>query len=195
MDDSGDFGKLPKSDSVNVSALVRLFSKATTSYKYLFFISLLDILRRKHFQVEEGIGLSELFVEMLANAWYPHNYFKLSFGSQDRIAQRLETLELELSEPILKFKDVEKTLLRETISHQNLATIFRDLKENVPFRLIVPFLRQELKDENVSLSRGNELSYQMPSIANKYFDARKPIYRFDRDSYADIQKYYYIQNG
>ena len=41
-----------------------------------FFLSLLDILRREKFQVSQGIEISEIFVEMLANAWYPHNYFK-----------------------------------------------------------------------------------------------------------------------
>ena len=179
---------LPPFEDLNIPALAGLFSKSTTSYKYLFFLSLLDILRREKFQVSQGIEISEIFVEMLANAWYPHNYFKLSFGIPDRIAKRLDNLDLEISAPILQFKDVEKTLLRETIKKQDLRIIFRDLKENVPFRLIVPFLRQELQDNDVSLSRGNELSYQMPAIANKYFEIRKPLYKFDKNSYLEVER-------
>jgi hypothetical protein len=36
--------------------------------------------------------------EILANAWYPHTYFKLSFGLQDKISDKLDFLNLEISE-------------------------------------------------------------------------------------------------
>jgi hypothetical protein len=47
---------------------------------------------------------------MLANAWFPHTYFKLSFGRQDKIAQQLDALTLVVEDPIIQFKDSEKTL-------------------------------------------------------------------------------------
>ena len=80
---------------------------------------------------------------MLANVWYPHTYFKLSFGAQDQIVQNLDLLNLEIGEPILKFTDTDKKLLRETISSQSLDRIIRNLARYVPFRLIVPFLEAE----------------------------------------------------
>ncbi len=46
----------------------------TNSYKYLFCLSLLDILRRHHFQPTSPIPFFDLIVEMLANAWFPHSY-------------------------------------------------------------------------------------------------------------------------
>ncbi|MFM7326004.1 MAG: hypothetical protein ACKO4L_13980, partial [Nodosilinea sp.] len=85
---------LPPSDSLNIPALARLFNDTTNAYKYLFFLSLLDILRRHHFQPTSPIAFFDLIVEMLANAWFPHSYFKLSFGSQDKIAQQLDALAL-----------------------------------------------------------------------------------------------------
>ncbi|XGB41814.1 MAG: hypothetical protein LVS60_16550 [Nodosilinea sp. LVE1205-7] len=45
-----------------------------------------DILRRHQFQITAPIPLQDLIIEMLANAWFPHSYFKLSCGSQDKIA-------------------------------------------------------------------------------------------------------------
>lgn len=64
--------KLPTSEDVDVSALSRLFADTTNSYKFVFFISILDILKRRSFDVSQPITFQELVVEMLANAWYPH---------------------------------------------------------------------------------------------------------------------------
>ena len=50
---------------------------------------------------------------MLANAWFSHAYFKLSFGRQDKIAQQLDALALVVEDPIIQFKDSDKTLLRQ----------------------------------------------------------------------------------
>jgi len=177
--------QLPYSESVNVSALSRLFTDTTTSYKFLFFISFLDILKRRQFDTLSPISLQEIIVEMLANAWYPHTYFKLSFGSQDKVAQKLGSLVLDISEPILKFTDTDKKLLRKAIASQNLKDVISHLKKYVPFRLIIPFLEQEL--EGVNRGRGNELDIAMPSISEKYFDLKKPLYRFDSNKYSDCQ--------
>lgn len=177
--------QLPYSESVNVSALSRIFTDTTTSYKFLFFISFLDILKRRQFDILSPISFQEVIVEMLANAWYPHTYFKLSFGSQDKVAQKLDSLTLDITEPILNFTDTDKKLLRKTISSQNLKDVISHLKKYVPFRLIIPFLEQEL--EGVNRGRGNELDVAMPAIAEKHFELRKPLYRFDSDKYSECQ--------
>jgi hypothetical protein len=57
---------------------------------------------------------------MLANAWFPHTYFKLSFGRQDKIAQQLDALTLVIEDPIIQFKGPDKTLLRPAIASQDL---------------------------------------------------------------------------
>jgi transcriptional regulator with XRE-family HTH domain len=180
-----EVSQLPQFEDLDVSALSRLFSDTTTSYKFLFFISLLDILKRRQFDVLSPISFQEIIVEMLANAWYPHTYFKLSFGSQDKIAQKLDSLALEITEPILKFTDTNKKLLRKTIASQNLKDVISHLKKYVPFRLIIPFLEHEL--EGINRGRGNELDVAMPAIAEKYFEAKKPLYRFDSNKYSECQ--------
>ncbi|MDY6901110.1 MAG: hypothetical protein SWZ49_23970, partial [Cyanobacteriota bacterium] len=62
---------LPNDDSLNISALSRLFESTTNSYKYLYFLSLLDILKRENFDIVSPISFQDIIVEMLANAWYP----------------------------------------------------------------------------------------------------------------------------
>ncbi len=142
---TADARSLPASEEVNIAALTRLFADTTNSYKYIFFISLLDILKRRNFDISENISFDEIVVEMLANSWYPHTYFKLSFGAQDKIAESLDLLDLKVEEPVLKFTDTDKKRLRSIIEQQNLKKIAQKLKRYVPFRLIVPFLENDLQ--------------------------------------------------
>ncbi|WP_434222552.1 hypothetical protein ACOKW7_08110 [Limnospira platensis CENA597] len=166
---------LPNSDNLNIAALSALFVHTTNSYKYLFFWSLLDILARQNFHKSLSISFREIIIEMLANAWYPHNYFKLSFGSQDKIADKLDALELKVGEPILKFRDPDKKLLRTTIGDQDLEDIVNYISRYVPFRLLMPFVRQQLK--GVDIDHG--VDREMPRVAQRYFDICKPLYCFD----------------
>jgi transcriptional regulator with XRE-family HTH domain len=86
---------LPQSDRVSVSTLARLFESTTNSYKYLFFLSILDILKRRQFDSSLSISFAELAVETLSNAWFPHIYFKCKFSKsagRQAIAQQLGCL-------------------------------------------------------------------------------------------------------
>lgn len=179
---------LPASDSVNVAALSAIFSNTTNSYKYLFFTAILEILRRRQFEALSPISFQELVIEMLASAWYPHTYFKLSFGKQDQIAQKLGTLDLEISEPILKFTDTDKKLLRKTILDQNLQDIIKALSRYVPFRLLNPFLADQLND--VDKGKGNALDVAMPKIAADAFETAQPLYKFNSVQYRDVNAIY-----
>ncbi len=167
---------LPLSDKVNVTVLAQIFNNITNSYKYLYFLSILDILKRRNFDTLSPITFQEIIVEMLANAWYPHNYFKLSFGTQDQIANKLNALELEITEPILKFRDTDKKLLRNTINNQNIDDTVISINRYVSYRLIRPFFAQQtrgLKDYDVNPAIIN--------LANNQFDSKKPLYCFNAE--------------
>ena len=177
--------KLPESEQLNISALSQLFSNTTNSYKYLFFLSLLDILNRRQFEVLSPISFQEIIVEMLSNAWYPHTFFKLSFGKQDKISQKLDSLSISVGEPVLQFKDTDKKLLRKTIAFQDLRDAVSHLRRYVPFRLIIPFLETEL--EGISRGKGNEVDAALPAIANCCFEKKKPLYRFDSNKQKECR--------
>lgn len=83
-------------------------------------------------------------IEMLANAWYPHTFFRLSFGKQDRIANKLDSLDLRVNTTVLKFNSSDKIALKEIISQNNLTAIITDFKKNVPFRLLRPFFVRKI---------------------------------------------------
>ena len=177
------FKQLPLSENLNIPALSRLFVDTTNSYKYLFFLSLLDILCRRHFDAQDPISFHELIIEMLANAWYPHTFFKLSFGTQDKIAKKLNSLDLVVTDKIFQFQDPDKKLLRQTIANQNLKDAIFHLRRYVPFRLIIPFLETEL--EGISRGTGNQIDMAIPAIAERCFEGYKPLYRFDSTQHKD----------
>lgn len=162
---------LPYTSKLDIAALSRLFANTTNSYKYVFFISYLDILRRRDFSAREPISFHEMTVEMLATSWYPHNYFKLSFGLQDKITAKLDFLKLTVSKPMLNFRDIDKKALRETISRQKLDD---SLLHYVPFRILRPFFEDELRgwsDYRIDLA--------IARLATEKYQERKPLYRFN----------------
>jgi len=169
---------LPQVEGLDISAFSRLFTDRTNSYKYIFFLSILDILSRRNFDASSPISFREITIEMLANAWYPNSYFNLSFGLQDQIANKLKSLNLEISEP--KFNESDKNYLREEIGKQNLDNLLvgnSSLMRFVPFRLIRPFLRSQLGKIKID----NDVNKRIVPLANKHFNTIKPLYCFDGD--------------
>jgi hypothetical protein len=90
-----------------------------------------------------------------------------------------------VEDPIIQFKDPDKTLLRQAIATQDLKATITHLRRYVPFRLIIPFLETDLGQ--VSRGKGNQLDVAMPAIAHRHFDSRRPLYRFDSTEYNDCQ--------
>ena len=161
---------LPFSENLDIATFSRLLDDTTKSYKFVFLLSLLDLLSSRFFKVSSPIPLRDMAVEMLVNAWYPHSVFRLSFGLQDLVTRNLNELNLELNGPSLKITEGNKKILRDAIKTK---TISDELVRYVPFRLIRPFFKElrELKDHQVNI--------QIKLTANQTFETRKPLYKFD----------------
>ena len=168
------FSQLPTGEGLDIAAFSRLFAHTTNSYKYIFFFSLLDVLKRQNFDASLSISLRDITIEMLANSWYPHNYFRLSFGVQDKITQKLDSLNLKITEPILKFTDTDKKLLRATISKQSLDN---SLVDYVPFRINRPFFQAEFRG-----LPDQQVDKLMIKVARENFETRKPLLGYSEDA-------------
>jgi len=177
---AGLSGTLPESKNLNISALSGLFRHTTNSYKYIFFLSILELLKDRHFIVSEPFSFHDLTVEMLTTAWFPHTFFKLSFGTQDTLANKLDQLDLNFLDTKSTIISPNKILLRSIIGKTDLRDSMR-LMDFVPYRLLIPFLENKLK--NVDKGAWMELEYAMPSIANNSFDECNPLYRFNSNDY------------
>jgi len=77
--------------TVNAPTLARIFNDVTNSYKFLFFLALLDMPNAINLLTHAFLfSLNDIVLDMLVQPWYPHVYFKLSFGKSDRIARELD---------------------------------------------------------------------------------------------------------
>jgi len=175
---SNRLNDLPYSERVNVPALLGVFDRTTTSYKYIYFLSLLDILEATGFN-QLVIKYDDILLEMLANAWYPHNFFKLSFGVNDRIAQELDRLNINLDGKRLTNNAASKQQLKEILSYKDYTK--NHLLDMVPYRLLTPFFADRLRREKDS--RKNRLIFM---LTYDQFDTAKPFYVFSADYDAII---------
>ena len=113
---------------------------------------------------------------MIANAWYPHTYFKLSFGSQDKITEKLDSLNLDINEAKFRFTDTEKKALRKAIKEQDIEDTVKFISRYVPFRLIRPFFTELVRLPDPKVNQA------VVDCATNQFDSRKPLYQFDSNS-------------
>ncbi|WP_201345787.1 HNH endonuclease domain-containing protein [Thiohalobacter sp. COW1] len=166
---------LPESDRVNIGALSALFRQRTNSYKYLFFIALL-----RHTQ-RSSVDLKTLGVEMLSIAWYPHVYFHLSFGIQDKIGKALDRLNFSSGSRWRAGRASSIADLRQAI-HDQWEEIDGDrLLRFVPQRLLTPFFATELHGKRDSVK-----DKLIQDLAEANFNSHRPLYRFCKDGNSII---------
>jgi hypothetical protein len=170
--------QFPHSKDVDKNKLLQIFQKTTTSYKYLFFMALLKIIRRDNFE-SKIISFDDLARNMLAISWYPYKLFKLSFGLTDRIPNELDKIHvdsiesLDMSSYMLYNKKISKILSSANVSHE--------LLRYVPYRLIQPFVANYL--QGIVDGKKNELTN---NIARERFDEIRPFYYIDTNNKAIV---------
>lgn len=69
--------QIPQSHILTTRYLNRVFDKTVATYKYYWLLGILDLFVK---QGKTRMNVWEIMVTMVANAWYPVNYFRLSFG-------------------------------------------------------------------------------------------------------------------
>lgn len=167
---------LPEWQGLNIGALAGLFSNCTNSYKFLLFRAILEVLRQRAFDASEPISHQELAVEILLNAWYPHCFFKLSFGPQDQLARRLD----ERPVPVLKsLGKVDRKTLRAGIEGSLEDGTVRDLLRYVRFRLLTVFFEKDLMG-----LKDSQKDRVILELSRREFDRLKPLYRIDESAKA-----------
>lgn len=164
--------ELPRSTKLTVEHLAACFNNVTNSYKFYWLLAILEWVKSGQGPV---IPLTSLLAEMVASVWYPTNYFRLSFGKQDR----LSTLALQLGEisklPLDAPKDkVKAQVLQHLEASTELGRGIRTLGRFVPYRFLRPFFAAELRGRPDSQVDGMILD-----LSAERFDSDSPcLYRF-----------------
>ena len=76
--------EIPQSDILSTSAMNRVFDTTTATYKFYWLLALLDMHVKE--QMDEMLAL-DVAARMVAYAWYPTQYFRLSFGKGDSMSK------------------------------------------------------------------------------------------------------------
>jgi len=159
---------LPGSGRLPVNDFSRLFKNTTNSYKYLFLLAVLRITGKRNLLNNDShiISLSEITEEMLIIAWYPHVLFRLSFGSQDKIAEIID-------ETGSVNENYGTNIPHESIirKHFSSCRINWNLMRFVPYRLIRPFFEDKLRG-----LPDNAVNSRIKQYSRELFESIKPLY-------------------
>jgi len=128
---------LPKSKTMQIGPLTRIFKNTSATYKFYWFMGILDL------YVKRGItrmNIWDIMVEMTANAWYPVSYFRLSFGKNDSLRDAIISLQEVHNLPInISLNELRKWLN----SHKNDSSVRQTLgflPLNVPYWFLRPWI-------------------------------------------------------
>ncbi|MEZ0612217.1 HNH endonuclease domain-containing protein [Fibrella sp. WM1] len=166
--------ELPITDDVDVPSLSKVFNDTTNSYKFYWFLALLDALQRTG---NSRISMQELSVQMVAKVWYPLAYYNLSFGTQDQFKAIAHVISSHITVNTKSGAPDLVSQLRTQLTDNELAAIYervRQLLRWVPYRFIRPFFDVE--------TRGlpdHQVNKAVVDLANT---RAKAPYRFDGEA-------------
>ncbi len=129
---------LPNNQTLPVSCLAGIFSNTTATYKYYWFVALLDIVVKEQ---KTRISFWEIIAGMVAESWYPIHYFKLSFGKTDSLYVQSLALQQDLDIPIDASKERIKQSLLENLNNSQTKKKLYVFTRNVPYRFLSPWIR------------------------------------------------------
>ena len=134
-----------------------VFENTRNSYKFFWWLSIIELIVERN-QVE--IDFNDIVIKMITKMWYPINYFKLSFGKQDKIVDYVNELknEFRLDDNISEKK--LETFLRAKSTHNTIISISRKLTNYVPHRFLRPWFSAETRGVEDQLVNGIILKLQ-----------------------------------
>lgn len=142
---------LPFSSKINNKALASVFNNTSATYKFYWFLGIIE-------EIENGrksILKKQVFSRMIAKAWYPINYFKISFGTQDNINNIIEYLvqNTQLSNNEDKTKIYSFLFENE---NKEINQALQHLDKNVPHWFLSPWFKGSNKSEIYEKSNAND---------------------------------------
>ena len=129
-----DMNQLPADKTVPISLLSSCFNNTSATYKFYWFLSILEALEKGHHQINK----QGLFAGMVANAWYTINYFNLSFGKQDQLQRAIKQI-LSLENIAIDAKKEHIIAALSTTAQPETIKHLRYFDGEVPYRFLSPW--------------------------------------------------------
>ena len=144
---------IPQSKTISTSIMNRVFDKTTATYKFYWMLSLLDMYVKEKREVMFALDVAS---RMVAYAWYPIEYFRLSFGKGDRMAQIIPKV-AGLTGITVDDRLDNKTdlIMQATSENSKVKAEIKILLRNVPFWFQSPWI--DTNDEHEMIRRSQTL--------------------------------------
>ena len=141
---------IPQSRLLSTVRLGKIFANTVATYKYFWFLSILQI----HAKTEElRIDVWNIVIRMIANAWYPIHYFRLSFGKSDSLFNIVIELQKITKIPIDANIETICASLHDRVEDIQIKSYLRILTFNVPYRFLRPWINTSDDKEMVIRSQ------------------------------------------
>lgn len=128
---------IPQSNTLSTKCLGKIFANTSATYKFFWFISILQIYMLKGCT---RINVWDIVIRMVANAWYPIHYFRLSFGKNDSLFDIAIKLQELTGIPIDSSREYVVEELSKRINDTKVKSLLRTLTINVPYRFLRPWI-------------------------------------------------------
>lgn len=163
---------LPEAPELRIAPLAASFDNVTNSYKFYWFLAILDYVRENG---ERVIEIDDLLARMLSSVWYPVNYFRLSFGKLDQLGKVIELLAEEADLPASSPRhQVFQTAIAHLKQRDKVGRNIRSLRNFVPYRFLRPFFAEKLRR-----AKDWKVNRLIRHLADEAFFSSEPcLYRF-----------------
>lgn len=163
---------------LDLTGFSRIFSDVTNSYKYLFFLSVLELLKKEGLpRTDTKVFLRDVAIEMAVLAWYPKCYFHLDFGPTDQLGKILKNVSYDLIQSNLT-NNLRKKLSKEISERFDELDLKRLLLRYVPYALLVPFYRNHLNNRPIE---NNQYRTQLIELVTSTATKNSPLYSISSD--------------
>lgn len=152
--------QIPQSDILATGQLCKIFNKTVATYKYFWFVSIMQI----HAKTDNPrIDIWNIVIRMVANAWYPIHYFRLSFGKSDSLFDIVMELQKMTGIPIDADMETVINELHGRLGDNNIKSRLKILTLNVPYRFLRPWIDTSDDKEMIrrSLTLENDCLYSL----------------------------------
>ena len=125
--------------------LGQVFNDTTNSYKLVWFLSILSLLKRSE---EPSFRLADIFTEMAVAAWHPVCLFRLSLGRQDKLQEVILEFQKQSGLP----PNVPSEAIRKFVNGSADALMKLEyFKRYVPTRFLTPWFADKLAASMMTL--------------------------------------------
>jgi len=166
---------IPQSDILSTNRLGRIFSNTVATYKYFWFVSIMQIHAKTDYP---RIDVWDIVIRMVANAWYPIHYFRLSFGKSDSLFNIVMELQRITQIPIDANAEEIINVLKGRLEERQIRKQLNTLTLNVPYRFLSPWINTSDDKEMVLRSQTfeNGCLYALHKDGKEFYIELNPIW-------------------